>query len=609
MRDGLDKPRASFSRQLSADKKPGFGNDMTNSLKAAIARYTAKDFEAAAAILERCQHASPLPLQGLLMLGQSYTKLERHADAAQCFMAAAREPGAQPALLLSLALALLRKTGDNWQAFLVARDLHGIDPHDKEAAHVYRHFIHHWLNIEELRQSNAKQREALQKRDAIAMGAETLLNHIAWCGDEALNQAVTQMQNATPFSEDSRARRRTRAHVFGKKPRIGYLSNDLSDCHATTILMQGMFDYHDSAAVEFTFFCFTSDALIAADGGFRQRHASRIVQIGHLSTQEAHDLIRAHNIDILVDLKGHTLGAWIDLVNSGLAPIQVAYIGFPGSGNGIDCDYILSDPIVTPPSSASFYHEKFCLLPESYQPNDNINRSLLPPTPRALLGLPEEKFIFNSSNTIRKITPETFDLWMEILKRTEDSLLWMLGERAESNRNFLESVAHAGVDPARIILAPKAIYNDHIARMPAADLGLDTFPYNGHTTTSDALWAGLPVLTKKGTNFASRVSESLLNALGIPELVARDDADFINLAVRLSQNRNELLAIRQKIHANRLMAPLFDSERSARHVEDAFRMMMERAAQGLPPDHLRVTARPPRTEPFIPGEMTSSAQA
>jgi predicted O-linked N-acetylglucosamine transferase (SPINDLY family) len=582
---------------------------MKNSLKAAITTYTAEDFEATALILERCQQASPLPLQGLLILGQSYAKLGRSGEAARCFTAAANEPGAQSALLLSLALALLRKAGDNWQAFLVARELHRLDPNDKEAAHVYRHFIHHWLNIEELRQSNARQREAFQRRDAIAMDAETLLNHIAWCGDEAMNQAVTHMQNATAFTEESRARRRAQPHVFGEKPRVGYLSSDLADCHATTILMQGMFDYHDSDALDFTFFCFSSEELIASDFKFRHRHAARIVPIGHLSTQQAHDVIRAHNIDILVDLKGHTMGAWIDLVNSGPAPIQVAYIGFPGSGNGIDCDYILSDPIVTPLSSERYYHEKFCLLPECYQPNDNLNRTLLPPTPRALLGLPDDKFIFNSSNTIRKITPETFDLWMKILKLTDNSLLWMIGERPESNSNFIDSVAKAGVDPARVIFAPRATYNDHIARMPAADLGLDTFPYNGHTTTSDALWAGLPVLTKKGTNFASRVSESLLNALGIPELVATNDADFINMAVRLSQNPDELLAIRQRIHANRLMAPLFDSERSARHVEAAYRMMIERAAQGLPPDHLHVPAIPPRTKPFTLGKMTSSAQA
>jgi predicted O-linked N-acetylglucosamine transferase (SPINDLY family) len=582
---------------------------MKNSLKAAITTYTAEDFEATALILERCQQTSPLPLQGLLILGQSYAKLGRSGEAARCFTAAAKEPGAQSTLLLSLALALLRKAGEDWQAFLVARELHRLDPNDKEAAHVYRHFIHHWLNIEELRQSDNRQREALQRRDPIALDTETLVTHFAWCGDEALNQAVTHMQNATAFTEESRARRRARPHVFGEKPRVGYLSSDLADCHATTILMQGMFDYHDPAALDFTFFCFSSEELIASDFEFRHRHAARIVPIGHLSTQQAHDLIRAHNIDILVDLKGHTMGAWIDLVNSGPAPIQVAYIGFPGSGNGIDCDYILSDSIVTPISSERFYHEKFCLLPESYQPNDNLNRTLLPPTPRALLGLPDEKFIFNSSNTIRKITAETFDLWMEILKLTDNSLLWMLGERPESNSNFIDSVAKAGVDPARVIFAPRATYNDHIARMPAADLGLDTFPCNGHTTTSDALWAGLPVLTKKGTNFASRVSESLLNALGIPELVATNDADFINMAVRLSQNPDELLAIRQRIHANRLMAPLFDSERSARHVEAAYRMMIERAAQGLPPDHLHVPAIPPRTKPFTLGKMTSSAQA
>jgi predicted O-linked N-acetylglucosamine transferase (SPINDLY family) len=582
---------------------------MTNALEQAKARYAAEDFNAAVALLENHKQAHALPLHGLLLLGQSYAKLGKHREAADCFDAAAKLPGSQPAMLLSLALALLRKSGDTWEAFMVARDLHRLDPKHEDAAHVYRHFIHHWLDIEELRRSNASLRKAFKKRDALAIRSQSLLNHIAWCGDEAMNKAMTRIENGTAYTNESRAKRRAQPHIFGKKPRVGYLSNDLSDSHATIKLMQGMFDYHDGEALDFTFFCYTSDALIASDFDFRRRHGARIVQIGHLSTQQAHDLIRSHNIDILVDMKGHTLGAWIDLVNSGPAPIQVAYIGFPGSANGIDCDYILSDSIVTPPESAKFYHEKFCLLPECYQPNDNLRRSLPPPKTRAHLGLPKDRFIFNSSNIIRKISPETFDLWMKILKRTGDSVLWMMGERAESNENFLKSVASAGVDPARVIFMAKVSYNDHLARLPAADLGLDTFPCNGHTTTSDMLWAGLPVLTKQGTSFSSRVSESLINALALPELIAKNEHEFVEMAVHFAQNRDALFAIRQKINANRCMAPLFDSERIARHVEGAFRMMIERASQGLPSDHLRVPAIAARSEPFILGKMASSAQA
>lgn len=597
------------SRPSLGDQTFEFGTDMTHALEEAKTHYAADDFSAAVAILESYQKEQPLPLQGLLLLGQSHAKLGRHREAAQSFVSAAKLPEGKPAFLLSLALALLRKAGENWEAFLVARDLHKIDPKHEDAAHVYRHYIHHWLDIEELRRSNAALRKAFKKGDALAIHAESLLNHIAWCGDEAMNRAVTRIENATAYTEDSRKKRRAQPHVFGKKPRIGYLSNDLSDSHATVKLLQGMFDYHDSEALDFTFFCYTSESLIAADFDFRRRHGARITQIGHLSTQQAHDLIRSRNIDILVDLKGHTLGAWIDLVNSGPAPIQVAYIGFPGSGNGIDCDYILSDAIVTPVSSQKFYHEKFCLLPESYQPNDNLRRVLPPPKSRAALGLPEDKFIFNSSNTIRKITPETFDLWMQILKRTGDSVLWMMGEREESNNNFIKSVKNAGINPSRVIFMAKESYGGHVARMSAADLGLDTFPCNGHTTTSDALWAGLPVVTKRGTNFSSRVSESLLNALGVPELVARNDQEFVELTVRLVKNREELSAIRQKINANRCISPLFDTERSARHVETAFRLMVERAQQGLQPDHICVPAMAPRTEPFILGKMASSAQA
>lgn len=573
---------------------------MEINLDKAKSLYAAGDFNGVRTILERYQLQEPLPLAGLLLLGQSYAKLDQHKEAAQCFSQAAKDPQSNPALLLSLALALLRKSGDDWAAFLVARDLHHLDPRHENAAYVYRHFIHHWLDMEEQRRSNKMMQTAFEQNDSLLIHCESPLNQIAWCGNEAFNRAATRIENATAFTEKSRTERRSKPHIYGKKPRIGYLSNDLSDCHATIKLMQGMFDCHDETALDFTFFCYSSDALIAADFNFRTRHAKRIVPIGHLTTEQAHDAIRVHGIDILVDLKGHTMGAWIDLVNSGPAPIQVAYIGFPGSGNGIDCDYILSDAIVTPVTSQPYYHEKFCLLPESYQPNDNRQRSLPPPSPRSVLNLPENRFIFNSSNTIRKITPETFDLWVEILKRTGNSILWMMGERPQANDNFLQSIAKAGVAPERVLFMSKTGYNDHLARLPAADLGLDTFPYNGHTTTSDCLWVGLPVLTKRGTTFASRVSESLLCALGVPELVAQDDQDFVDMAVRLANTPDELAALRQKINRQRFIAPLFDSERSARHVEAAFHLMVERAKQGLPPDHLAVAALPARQTPFGP---------
>jgi predicted O-linked N-acetylglucosamine transferase (SPINDLY family) len=303
---------------------------------------------------------------------------------------------------------------------------------------------------------------------------------------------------------------------------------------------------------------------------------------------DAAALIRSHGVDILVDLKGHTQGCRPNLVNLGLAPIQAAYLGFPGTGNGIDCDYAISDRVVTPDSSKPHYHEKLCRLPESYQANDSLFRQLPTTKSRAELGLPEDKIVFAFFNATRKITPLTFRLTVEVLRRVENSVLWILFFNDFARGNFLDAIQREGIDPSRIILATKASHDNHIARLQAADIGLDSFPYNGHTTTSDALWAGVPVVTAKGTHFASRVSESLLTALEVPELVAEDHQAYVELATSLALDQNRRGKLREKIAAKRSTAPLFDTVRFTRHLERAYEMMADRARRGLAPDHIDV---------------------
>jgi predicted O-linked N-acetylglucosamine transferase (SPINDLY family) len=386
------------------------------------------------------------------------------------------------------------------------------------------------------------------------------------------------------------AARHARPHQWGQRLRIGYLSDDYYENHPMMRLFQGVMVSHDTQKYDITHFCFTSAEKIASDT--MRRHYPNLVRIGHMNDEEAAAFIRAREIDILVDLKGHTNGCRPNLINIGLAPIQVAHHGFPGSANGIDCDYVISDRFITPDSSIPFYHEKLCRLPESYQPNDNIFRALPEPPSRKSLGLPDDRIVLGFFNGTRKLTPETFRLTMEILKRTEDSVLWILFFNDFARDNFLAAVKKQGIDPARIIMAPKARYADHIARLRTVDVALDTFPYNGHTTTSDALWAGVPVPTFKGSHFASRVSESLLNALGVPELVAEDADGYVALASALALDKELRLGLRARIEANRRTAPLFDTVRFARHMERAFELMADRARRGLPPDHLDVPALP-----------------
>jgi predicted O-linked N-acetylglucosamine transferase (SPINDLY family) len=390
---------------------------------------------------------------------------------------------------------------------------------------------------------------------------------------------------------EMRAARHARPHFWSDKLRIGYLSDDYYDTHATMHLFQGVMMRHDPKRFDITHFCFTAAGNIARDQGMRGKY-SNLVQIGHLGDEAAADFIRSRNIDILVDLKGHTQGSRPNLVNLGLAPVQVAYLGFPGSAVGIDCDYIIGDRIVTPPSSAPFYHEKFCRLPDSYQANDDVYRPRPAPASRASLGLPEDKVVLGFFNATRKITPHTFELIVEILKSSDNTVLWILFFNPFAEKNFIAAAIREGIDPSRIIIAPRALYHDHLARLPAVDIALDSFPYNGHTTTSDLLWAGVPVPTYHGIHFASRVSESLLSALGVSELVAEDPRGYIALVRELAVNHDKRNTIRARIAANRASAPLFDTTRFTRHLEQAFEMMADRARQGLAPDHLDVPALP-----------------
>ena len=291
------------------------------------------------------------------------------------------------------------------------------------------------------------------------------------------------------------------------------------------------------------------------------------------------------------------------------APIQVAWLGFPGTTVNIDLDYIIGDHYVLPDASKAHFYEKYCRLPECYQPNDPFNRPKPRPTTRAQYGLPEDAFVYASFNGNRKITPQMVDVWCNILKRSKNSVLWLLcnGPRAEAN--IWSRLEARGINRKRVVFTARIRYEDHIDRQQLADLGLDTFPVNGHTTTSEQLWGGLPVLTVKGNNFASRVSESLLNAIGLPELVADDIKAYEDMAVQLAGQPERIAQFKETLAANRYIKPLFDAERFTHHLETAFEMMAERARQGLTPEHMDVPALPVRSQPFMEEDRNSAAIA
>ena len=532
-----------------------------------------------------------------LMLAQSCVRLDQFTQAAHWYEKAC-VPGLPNRAQVQLLMANIYTRIKNWdRALEVTRDILKSEPRNYEALALYRVCLRTLLAFEEMEKSDADVRARMLANEPGIFGMEKPLDHLFWSADEALASRLTFMDGGKPFTAESRAARRARPHEWADRIRIVYLSNDLSDRHATMRLLQGVLPLHDRTRFDVFTLCYTEKGLIEIDEGLRRTLPS-LVDIKAKTDAEVVTLLRDSKIDILVDLKGHTKDPRLDIVNMGSTPIQVSWLGFPGIPTGIDVDYMIGDAVVTPDSSAPYWDAKFCRLPESYQPNDDRHRALPPAKSRAELGLPEDKVIFASFNSQLKISVKTVTLWMEILKQAPDSVLWMRCEHKTAEANMRKAAKKAGVDPDRIIFAGFADYPEHVARLQAADLGIDTFPCNGHTTTSDKLWAGLPIATMKGTSFASRVSESLLRALGVPELVAEHEADYVALNVRLVTDAAFRQSLRDRIIENRFRAPLFDTERFTRHLERAYEMMVDRARAGLPPATFDVPALPARTEPF-----------
>lgn len=562
-------------------------------------KYAEGNFQSAIDAFAEIKHLPQLEAaRAFATVAQCHYRLGQ-SDAAADYFVKASEASSSHQLQLQfceIAFELHRKAGSILKGLDTAERLLDLKPRHQGAALFRRHHQFDFLMLDKLKKSNEIALAGIAAGDDFFLSCELPFNNIHWCGDERINAKIFA-QGSSGFSQAIRAARRKQAHEFGDKIRIGYLSNDFSSAHATMILLQGVIDLHDRETFDVTLYCYTDDALTTRDDGFRER-ASKIVSIGNLTDQDAHDLIRKDQIDILVDLKGHTKDARVDLINLGLAPIQVAWLGFPGSGTGIDCDYIIGDPIVTPDSSMPYYHEKFCRLPECYQPNDNIHRPLPPPARRHDLLLPEDKVVFASFNNIKKISPETFSAWVRILTAVPESILWILCREEVARRNFRHLMMQEGIAESSIIFADPAGYDLHIARLQAADIALDTFPCCGHTTTSDCLWAGLPTISVKGSNFSSRVSESLSTAVGLPELVAENVDGYVALAIELAKDQIRLGETRRKLATNRFMKPLFDTERFTRHLEKAYAMMVRRTKTGLDPDHLDVPPLPTRPSPF-----------
>jgi len=373
-----------------------------------------------------------------------------------------------------------------------------------------------------------------------------------------------------------------------RRIRLAYVSSDFRE-HAVAHLMVGLFERHDRERFETTAIAFGPDD--ASDMRARLKRAfNRFVDVGERNDRDVALLLRELEIDIAVDLNGHTTHARTGLFALRPAPVQVNYIGYPGTMGADYIDYIFADSFVIPTGREHCYAEKVVYIPDTFQANDT-GRQVPERVPlRTEVGLPADGMLFCSFNNTYKITPAMFDVWMRLLARLEGSVLWLLGSNVAVEANLRREAIARGVEPSRLVFAPRLRYADYLARYQVADLFLDTLPFNGGTTASDALWAGLPVLTCAGDAFAARMAGSLLQAIGVPELITRSISEYEALALRLASDKTLLAAIKEKLRRNRDTHPLFDTDRFRRHIEAAYVTMWERCQRGERPASFAVPA-------------------
>jgi predicted O-linked N-acetylglucosamine transferase (SPINDLY family) len=369
------------------------------------------------------------------------------------------------------------------------------------------------------------------------------------------------------------------------KIRIGYFSADLRS-HPVAQLAAGLFESHDRSRFEVTAFAFGPRANDAVQTRLMKAF-ERYIDVRDRSDREVAALAREIGIDIAVDLNGITQHSRSKIFALRAAPVQVNYLGFPGTMGAGYMDYLVADRTVIPREHRPHYAEKIIYLPDSFLPFDSSYAIADKKFTRESLGLPPKGFVFCCFNSIYKITPTVFDSWMKILKRVDGSTLWLSQPNAAAAGNLRKEAARRGIDPERLVFAPRwASSPEHLARLRVADLFLDTLPYNAHATALDALWATLPVLTCEGQGFAGRVAASLLRAVDLPELITGSLAQYEDTASQLAEEPERLAQLRRRLAQNRSSTPLFDTEKYTRNLEAAYEHIHERYRSGAAPEHV-----------------------
>jgi len=480
------------------------------------------------------------------------------------------------------ALVRARRRGEAIDAFKRAR---AIEPERPTTLAAMLHELQHacdWPAVAEIAPIVDRQTAA-----ALAAGrvpAETPFSNLVRLDDPARNRAIAEAAAGAVERRMAGLGQPIR-HGNDREPerrlRIGYLSADFG-AHATMHLLRSLFGLHDRSAVEIFAY-----SIGAADASAYRRDAEagvdRFVDLAPLGARAAAERIAADAIDILVDLKGHTAGNRMDILALRPAPVQAAWLGFVGSTGARFIDYAMVDRIAVPPEAASGFSEALCYLPDSYFPTDGTQPIAAAPIRRTEERLPTDAFVLASFNQGFKLEPVMFDLWADLLREIPEAVLWLWRANDAMEANLRREWAVRGMAEARLVFGDSRPKPQHLRRLGLADLGLDTRICNGHTTTTDMLWAGLPVVAMLGRHMASRVSASLLAAIGLTELLAADLAGYRGLVLRYARDRAALAELKAKLARNRSSTPLFDTPRLARNLEHAYRAMWRRHCAGERP--------------------------
>lgn len=518
-----------------------------------------------------------------LLAGSMQDKLGQRVAAKASMKAVVESPSATP-LQVIRASNLLVRLGE--QALAASRAVDAFNalgrPLEHAATLLYiAQVTADWSLVEQLTE---------QLRQGYADGQLELINesprtHLLWCDDETLNLQVLKLwskNNLRIFRDTVPAAKPPQ----GRRLRVGYLSSDFRE-HPTSRLILGVLRHHDRAQVELFMYCSGWD-----DGSTLRKEVveqfDHVHSVAALNDEAAAALIRSHQIDVLVELNGPTRAHRMGILGHRPAPVQIDYLGWPGSVGGRVVDYVVGDIHTVPEGAEEFYPEKVIRLDHTYQANDHAAQRRPPKPGRREVGLPEDPDIcvLGMFNAINKVHQQVWDTWMQIMQRAPHTILWMLDPGPLARKAIARAAKAAGVSTSRIIASPKLPQMAHLARLQCCDLMLDPWPYGGHTSTADALFAAVPVLAMQGRNFASRVSPGLLRAAGLEMLICSTPQEYMERALGLVQSPAELQRLHARLRESVVASPLFDSATRARQLEAAYRAAVERSAAGLPPIHL-----------------------